>query len=151
MKRVLLMSVLAICGLCQILARDPQKFSPEKFQSDMEQYIAQEACLTAEEATQFFPLLREMHKKQRDVYDQMKKECSIKPVDAKECKKVVQKRDLYELELKNIQQTYHNKFFTVLSPSKVYDVIKAEDRFHRKAFKSWSKGGKNSEHPMKRK
>lgn len=151
MKRVLLICVLTICSLYQVLAHDPQKFSPEKFQADMEQYITEEACLTADEAAKFFPLLREMQKKQRAVYEQMKKECGVKPADEKGCKKVVQKRDLYELELKNIQQTYHNKFFSVLSASKVYDVIKAEDRFHRKAFKNWSKGGKGDSHPMKRK
>ena len=66
--------------------------------------------------------------------------------DEVECKKCVQKRDVYELELKNIQQTYHNKFFCVLPASKVYDVIKAEDRFHRRAFKNWSQNKDDNHH-----
>ena len=71
----------------------------------------------------------------------------LKPADEAECKKVVQKRDIYELELKTIQQTYHNKFFTVLPASKVYDVIIAEDRFHRRAFRNWSR---NHNKPVKK-
>ena len=90
-----------------------------------------------------------MHKKQRAIQMQIKKECKIKPVDEAECKKCVQKRDVYELELKNIQQTYHNKFFCVLPASKVYDVIKAEDRFHRRAFKNWSQNKEHKDHQHK--
>ena len=111
-------------------ADEPQKFSPEKFQAEMEQFITQEACLTPEEAAKFFPLLREMHQKQRAIQMQIKKECKIKPVDEAECKKCVQKRDVYELELKNIQQTYHNKFF-------------------RRAFKNWSQNKDNKDHHHK--
>ncbi len=138
MKRFLIIGAILIWGVSMAFANDPQKFSPEKFQADLEQFITQEASLTAEEAAKFFPLLREMYTKQRAIHGKIKNECRNKPADEAECKKVVQKRDVYELELKTIQQTYHNKFFTVLPASKVYDVIKAEDRFHRRAFKNWS-------------
>jgi len=139
-----LLTCLTLLFLCSTvaLADEPQKFSPEKFQADMEQFITQEACLTPEEAAKFFPLFREMRDKQRIVYDRMKSECSIKPADEAGCKQVVQKRDMLEMELKNIQQSYHNKFFCVLSASKVYDVIKAESRFHRRTFKNWGHGRK---------
>ena len=119
-------------------ATEPQKFSPEKFQADLEQFITQEAGLTAEEAARYFPLLREMYTKQRAGHGQIKKECLVKTGDEAECKKAVQKRDVYELELKTIQQTYHNKFLSVLPASKVYEALKAEDRFHRRAFRHWS-------------
>jgi hypothetical protein len=149
MKRLLLSLSVVLFLSVSAFADEPQKFSPEKFQADMEQFITQEACLTPEEAAKFFPLLREMHKKQRAIQMQIKKECKIKPVDEVECKKCVQKRDVYELELKNIQQTYHNKFFCVLPASKVYDVIKAEDRFHRRAFKNWSQNKEHKDHQHK--
>lgn len=145
MKRILLTTVFLLSLASGALAEEPQKFSPEKFQSDMEQFITREACLTPEQAAQFFPLFREMQKKQRAVYERMKKECSIKPTEEAECKRVVQQRDVYELELKSIRQTYHNKFFSVLPPSKVYDVVKAEDRFHRRAFRNWGHPGKRPE------
>ena len=130
MKRLLLSLSVALLLSVSAFADEPQKFSPEKFQAEMEQFITQEACLTPEESAKFFPLLREMHQKQRAI------QCQIK-------------RDVYELELKNIQQTYHNKFFSVLPASKVYDVIKAEDRFHRRAFKNWSQKKDHKHQPKK--
>ena len=108
-----------------------QKFSPEKYQADLEQYITKEACLTPQEAAAFFPLFREMQKKQRALYNRMRDDVRIKPTDEAACKKMIQKRDQVELELKSIQQTYHNKFFSVMPASKVFDVIKAEDNYHR--------------------
>ena len=138
MKKLLCLT-LCLLSLLAVKAQEQQKFSPEKFQADMEQFITQDAKLTSDEAAKFFPLLREMQKKQRVVYEKIKKECSQPPSNEEEIKKVVQKRDTYELELKTIQQTYHNKFFKVLQPSKVFDAIIAEDRFHRRAFRNWGK------------
>ena len=138
MKKLLVSAVLMMMFVLGVNAEEQQKFSPEKFQADLEQFITQEASLTPEEAAKFFPLLREMYTKQRAIHGKIKKECRVKPDDEAECKKMVQKRDVYELELKTIQQTYHNKFLTVLPASKVCDVIAAEDRFHRRAFKNWS-------------
>lgn len=138
MKKFLMTSILLVWSVCFALADNPERFSPEQFQAEMEQFIMREAKLTTEEAQKFFPLLREMHAKQRAVYEKIKRECSRRPSDEAECKRIVQLRDKYELELKTIQQSYHNKFFSVLQPSKVYDVIMAEDRFHRRAFKNWS-------------
>ena len=117
-----------------------QRFSPEKYQADLEQYITKEACLTPQEASAFFPLFREMQKKQRALYTKMREDVRIKPTDEAACKKMIQKRDQVELELKSIQQTYHNKFFGVLSPSKVFDVIRAEDTYHRGLLRNMGRG-----------
>lgn len=117
-----------------------QKFSPEKYQADMEQFITSEACLTPQEAAAFFPLFREMQKKQRSLYSQMRAEGMIKPADEDACKKLIQKHDQVELELKSIQQTYHNKFLSVIPASKVFDALRAEDKFHRGMFRNWGKG-----------
>ena len=132
MKR-LIVNCLAFFFAMGVWAQMPtqQKFSPEKYQADMEQYIAKAAGLTPQEASAFFPLFREMQQKQRALYNQMMAESKIKPADEKACKKVIQKRDQVELELKSIQQTYHNKFFSVIPASKVFDVIRAEDQYHR--------------------
>ena len=154
MNKILISMMLLLAGVSVCQADEPQKFSPEKFQAEMEAFITQEAGLTEAEASKFFPLLREMQQKQRAIFIKVKNECSVKPSDEVGCKKVVELRDKYELEQKKIQQTYHGKFFTVLSASKVYDVIKAEDKFHRRAFKNWGRGKGDSkgkgDHPMKR-
>jgi len=145
MKKVLISMMFLLTGVLVCLAEEPQnttpqKFSPEKFQAEMEQFITQQANLTADEAAKFFPIYREMQQKQRAVFAKMREEGRVKPTDDASCKKLVQKRDEVELELKKIQQTYHNKFFTVLSASKVFDVLRAEDRFHRRAFTDWGQG-----------
>lgn len=126
-----------------------QKFSPEKYQAELEQFITSEACLTQQEAAKFFPLYREMQKKQRNVFNQMKALRKVKPTEEAECRKSIQKRDELELELKSILQTYHNKFFGILSASKVFDVIKAEDHFNRKMFKNWGNDRKPQEKQKK--
>ena len=120
-----------------------QRFSPEKYQADLEQYITKEACLTPQEAAAFFPMFREMQKKQRALYNKMREDVRIKPTDEAACKKMIQKRDQVELELKSIQQTYHNKFFSVMPASKVFDVIKAEDNYHRGLLRNMGGMGRN--------
>lgn len=114
------------------------KFSPEKFQADLEQYITKKACLTPQEAAKFFPIYKEMQSKQRAVYERQRQLGWVKPADEKGCEKVIRQRDEYDLELKRIQQTYHNKFLSVISASKLYDVLNAEDRFHRQMLRGWS-------------
>ena len=131
MKKILTIVVILLTALT-VKAETPQQFSPEKFQADLEQFITNEANLTPEESKKFFPLYREMQQKQRVVFKQMKDLGVNKPADEAACKKALEKRD--ELEL---QQTYHKQFLNVLPASKVYDVIKAENHFHRTAFRKW--------------
>ena len=116
---------------------EPQKFSPEKFQAELEKFMTQEAGLTTDESAKFFPLYREMQKKQRAVWEQMKALGRNKPAEEAACRKVVEKRDELELEQKRILQIYHKKFFQVIPASKVYDVIHAENKFHRRAIREW--------------
>ena len=105
----------------------PWKFSPEKFKADLQEYIVKEAKLTPQEATKFLPLFGEMHEKQR----------KTPPTDEAGFKDAIKKADQMDLELKTLQQTYHNKFLCVLPASKVFEVIKAEDRFYRDMWKRW--------------
>lgn len=138
MKQIILIT-LFLFSLVSVRAEEQQKFSPEKFQAALEQFMTTEANLTADEAAKFFPIYREMQCKQRAVYKQMKELGKNKPTDEKACRKAVEKRDELELEQKRICQSYHQKFFSVLSASKVYDIIKAESRFHRRAIRHWEK------------
>ena len=146
MKRIVVCVIcLTLAWVCLNATEPQEKFSPEKFQAELEQFITREASLTSVESARFFPLYREMQQKQRAVYKQMRELGRNKPADEASCKQAVQKRDALELEQKRIQQTYHDKFFRVLPASKVYDVIRAEDRFHRYAFKNWSNHPRHSQ------
>ena len=63
MKRltiILMTLLLTMAASAQEQRPGTQKFSPEKFQADLEQFITKEACLTPKEAAQFFPIYKEM-------------------------------------------------------------------------------------------
>lgn len=120
-----------------------QKFSPEKFKADIEKYITNEAGLTPQEAAKFFPIYSELYEKQRAIFERQRQQSRIKPADEKGCRDAIRKRDEIEVELKQLLQTYHNKMLNVIPASKLYDVIQAEDRFHRSELKRWSFGQNN--------
>ena len=127
---MLLLSMVVVVG-----AQD-KKFSPEKFEAEMESYITREAGLTQQEAAVVFPLMREMHKKQRGYYVRMHKMAKNKPDDEVGCEAMVNEYDKLNIEMKQIEKCYHKKMMQQVAASKVYEIIKAEYRFHR----SWMKG-----------
>ena len=136
MRKLLFSTVIMIMVVLGASAEEQQKFSPEKFQADLEQYITTEAGLTNEEAAKFFKLYREMQQKQRVVYNKIHELFKL-PHDEASCKRAIQRRDQLEIELKRIAQTYHNKFLRVIPASKVIGTIVAEDKFHRRAFRKF--------------
>ena len=141
MKKIFIIVFVAVTTHLVGLAQNNAKFSPERFQEDMERYIIKEACLTQDEAHRFMSVYREMRSRQMAVFGQSRKTGRKKPAGEKECLYAIKQQDKLELELKKIQQTYHNKFLEILPAGKVFDVIRAEERFHRHSLKQWS-GGK---------
>lgn len=143
MKKTIMLAVVLMLQLMTVAGANdnrPNNWSRERFMCDLERFIACEACLTPNEAAAFFPVFQEMYKKQRVVFDQMRNLDRLQaPVSDQACKEAIKTRDKLDLELKRIQQTYHNKFMSILPPHKVYDIIKAEDKFHRQMLKRWSK------------
>ena len=123
---VLLMTVL-VAG-----AQEKKKFSPEKFNEAMEGYIQKKAELTQQESDKVFPLLREMHKKQRAIYKKVHEMVKNKPADEAGCVAVIEEYDKMNIELKQIEKCYHKKMMQEISASKVYEIIKAEYQFHRR-------------------
>ena len=114
-------------------ARAP--FDPHKFEVDLEQYITTNAGLSPREAAAFFPVYRQMMTKMRSCFDEMRRFHRVKPKDNDACAEAIRKQDEIDIEMKLLQQEYHQRFMTILSPSKVLAVIKAEEKFHRQAFK----------------
>ena len=113
----------------------PPRFNPEKFEADMEQFM------TPMEASRFFPLFREMQNKQRALFGKMRFYAHTDTSDDAASLKAIKECDKIELEMKKIRQEYHLKFCKVLSPGKVLAVIKAEEKFHRQAFKRMARKG----------
>ena len=122
----------SLCGMAQQKA---QKFDPAQFQAKLEQYITTKAGLTPQEAAVFFPLYREMRDKQWAYFSQERRWRHVDTSDDKACAAAIRKRDDSDIEVKRLQQSYHEKFMRVLPASKVFLVLKAEEQFHRKLIK----------------
>lgn len=131
-----LMLLLLFMGTLPLSAQGPMRFNPAKFKADLQQFITLEACLTPHEAAAFFPLYDEMNNKQRVLYDKIRELKRMKPVDEERCKKAIIEIDQLEIEIKQLQSNYHARFLGILSASKLYDVIKAEGKFHRQAMRN---------------
>ena len=144
MKRVLVIFFALNAFLITVKAQFGQQhqgFDPKRFQADLEQFITREACLTPQEAAKFFPVYREMGQKQRALFEKGTPNRFVKPADEAKCRKAILDQDEMELQVKKLQQQYHMKFMEILPAAKVYDVIRAEERFHRQAFKQVAGAG----------
>lgn len=140
------LALLAILMISLVsLASQPQGrkhhggFDPKRFQAELEQFITTNACLTPREAAKFFPVYRQMGKKMRMIFDEMRRTRHADPNDNEACAESIRRQDELDIQLKQLQQEYHSRFMTILSPKKVFSVIKAEERFHRQAFKRMKK------------
>lgn len=128
-------ALVLMLSVCTVSAQDRKGFDPAKFQADLEQFITVEACLTPSEAAAFFPVYREMTKKQRALYDKMKEGRHVKPESEDAARKAIAEIDAIEIEIKQLQANYHSRFLGIISARKLYNVIKAEGKFHRMAMK----------------
>ncbi|MBR3078775.1 MAG: hypothetical protein IKH01_03050 [Prevotella sp.] len=148
------MEKFAVMILCLLLTQavnaQEKKFSPEQFDAQMEEYITMKANLDQQEAAKLFPLFKEMHKKQRSVYSRMRALGNTKPANEAGCAEAIKERDKCNLELKQIEQQYHQKMLQVVPASKLYDIIKAETHFYRKMMKGWQKPNPNGKPKDKR-
>lgn len=141
LRRYIISILLVLCGVLAI-AQEPKKFDPAQFEADLEQFVTTEARLTPAESAEFFPLYREMRKKQMAYFCDHRRWHYVDEADDKACADAIRRLDNNDLEIKRLQQAYHEKFLHILPASKVYRIIKAEDKFHRQQFKRIHANGK---------
>ncbi|WP_440485740.1 hypothetical protein [Segatella hominis] len=140
MGQILRTTVLMILMLCTFGVANGQHrkrppFNPAKFEADLEQFITVNACLSPSQAASFFPVYRQMMKKQRALFDEMRRLRMINPKDNEACEKAIRKQDELDIQIKQLQQEYHGRFLMMLPANKVLSIIKAEEKFHRQIFK----------------
>ena len=136
LKRIILLILLSV-GVMTVGAQE--KFNPVQFRANLHKRIVIEAQLSQEESEIFFPIYDEMKEKQRAIHKQMKELSHQKPASDAACKSVILKRDKLEMQMKQLESSYHDRFLKILSPSKVYDILRAESRFHRETFRKMAK------------
>lgn len=140
MGQILRTTVLMILMLCTFVVANGQHrkhppFNPAKFEADLEQFITVNACLSPSQAASFFPVYRQMMKKQRALFDEMRRLRMINPKDNEACEEAIRKQDELDIQIKQLQQEYHGRFLMILPANKVLSIIKAEEKFHRQIFK----------------
>lgn len=112
-----------------------RQFSPQDFIKHMESFIVQDACLTPEEAADFFPIFHEMHNKQRSINWKIRelRRRSL-PVHAtdKEYYSLIKEINKLKIESAELEDTYYKKMCKVIPAQKVHAAMQAEDRFHRR-------------------
>lgn len=134
MKKIVLILIAVLCTL-QVSAQGRPRFSPERFEAELEQFIATEAGLSPQEASVFFPLYKEMQAKQRLLFNKMRQYRHVDTRDDKASLAAIKAKDELDVQIKELLQQYHLKFCKVLPAGKVLRIIRAEERFHRQAFK----------------
>lgn len=134
-KKLILVFVLSFT--CYSLSAQPKghKFDKEKYKAELHQYITRQASLTSQEASAFFPLYEEMVEKQRSLFLKRRKAYRAKPAEEKACRQLLLNLDKHDIEIKEIQAAYHKKMLNVLSASKLYDVLKAEEDFQHRELR----------------
>lgn len=140
MGQILRTTVLMILMLCTFGVANGQHrkrphFNPAKFEADLELFITVNACLSPSQAASFFPVYRQMMKKQRALFDEMRRLRMINPKDNEACEEAIRKQDELDIQIKQLQQEYHGRFLMMLPANKVLSIIKAEEKFHRQIFK----------------
>ena len=98
MGQILRTTVLMILMLCTFGVANGQHrkrppFNPAKFEADLEQFITVNACLSPSQAASFFPVYRQMMKKQRALFDEMRRLRMINPKDNEACEEAIRKQD----------------------------------------------------------
>lgn len=136
MKTTVLM-ILMLCtfGVANGQHKKRPPFNPAKFEADLEQFITVNACLSPSQAASFFPVYRQMMKKQRALFDEMRRLRMINPKDNEACEEAIRKQDELDIQIKQLQQEYHGRFLMMLPANKVLSIIKAEEKFHRQIFR----------------
>lgn len=135
--RTIVLMILMLCtfGVANGQHRKRPPFNPAKFEADLEQFITVNACLSPSQAASFFPVYRQMMKKQRALFDEMRRLRMINPKDNEACEEAIRKQDELDIQIKQLQQEYHGRFLMMLPANKVLSIIKAEEKFHRQIFR----------------
>ena len=109
----------------------------QEFRNRQQAFLTERANLTAEEARQFFPLYFELQDKKeiknREAWQQIKK--GKETLTEGEYDKINEEVVKCRLESCQLEQEYLQKYKKILPAKKIFDLQRAELRFHRELLK----------------
>lgn len=146
--RKLIVWLVMMCGFVPMLMGaggcDQQRLSKEEFRAKQQTYITEKAGLTNEEAAKFFPLYFELQDRKKQLNDEAWKLLrSGKDEKTTESQYEEIMEGVYDARIASdrLEKTYFEKFKKILSCKKIYQVQRAEMRFHRDLLKDMNKKG----------
>ena len=123
-----------------------ERFSPKEFRAHLEEFISKEAGLTASEGKAIFPIFHEMKEKQFKAQDKifrLKRNGPASNASDKEFANAIQKIKNLEVEKAETEEEYYKKMCKAISARKVFLVMRAEDKFHRRMINNFNRQGRN--------
>lgn len=145
-RKYYLLIVLLITTLVNLHAQKP--LSKEEFRERQQGFLIRQAGLTPEEAGKFFPLYFELQDKKenynREAWHKLRKGKESNTTET-EYARIVEDVIKTRITVDELELEYVKKYKRFLSAKKIYEIQKAEMRFHRELLKSAPPG----RHPRK--
>jgi hypothetical protein len=139
MKKLIILFALLL-GLNNVWAVDgtDQKLTPDEFRAKQKAFITQQAGLTDDEAAKFFPVYFELQDRKKQINDNAwnllrkgKDDNTTETQYGEILEKVYDSR----IASDRMEKAYFLRFKKILSYKKLYEVQRAEMRFHRELLK----------------
>lgn len=149
MKKLIALVVLLCSFVPFLLAADgcEQHLTRDEFRAKQKAFIIEQAGLTKEEATKFFPVYFELQEKKKklndDSWNLMRKAKDDNTTEAQYEQIIGQICD-NRIEADRLDKSYLDKFKKILSWKKIFLVQRAETRFHREMLKAVNRGENGS-------
>lgn len=145
MKRHYLLLLLMICPILPIQAQKKEKTSEVEFRAKKEAYMTEQASLTKEEAAKFFPLYFELQDRKKQIngkaWKNAEKGKHPQTTEA-EYEDIIDEFMHAQQESAELDKEYLKKYKAILSSQKIYQLYKAEIKFHRNMIKIMQKSDK---------
>ena len=141
MKKVIALVVL-LCGFMPVLwAADgcDQHLSREEFRAKQKEFITEQAGLSKKEAAKFFPVYFELQDKKfqynKEAWDKIKKGKRDKNLTDAEYSKITEDIVKSRITVDELELEYLKKYRKILPAKKIFEIQRAEMRFHRELLK----------------
>lgn len=137
--RTILSIIIAFVFALSATANEQKKFDPDAYRTEIHKYIKCQAKLTCDEAKKFFAIFDEMRDKEREVFAKIRpyRQGNF-PSNEADCRKAIMEYDKAELDLKKMQQAYHQKMLKVVPATKLIAALHAAAKFDRTKYREYN-------------
>ena len=143
MKQAIITLIFLWTGCLTVLSQE-RRLTKEEFQAKQKEYFSRQADLTHEEAARFFPLYFELQGKKgklnQEAMEQMRKGKEDNLAEA-EYANIVESILKSRIASDELELEYLRKYRKFLTARKIYQLQRAEMRFHRELLKGAKHGG----------